>query len=64
MALNERNYENLTFNPFKNQENILLNNDIDPDKNIFDEHAFLNINAEYFSVEESKTKLSIVFLIN
>ena len=46
MALNERNYENLTFNPFKNQENILLNNDMDPDKNIFDEHAFLNINAE------------------
>ena len=58
MALNESNYENLTFNPFKNQENILLNNDMDPDKNIFDEHAFLNINAEYFSVEESKTKLS------
>ena len=32
MALNERIYENLTFNQFKNQENIPLNNDIDPDK--------------------------------
>ena len=34
MTVNERNFDNLTFNPFANQGNILLNDNIGPD-NIF-----------------------------
>ena len=46
------NFENKTFNPFFNQGSILLNNNCDPDENLFDENAFLKINAQYFSLEE------------
>ena len=58
MTLNERNFDNLTFNPFANQGNILLNDNIDPDNNFFDENTFLSINAQYLSVEESNSKLT------
>ena len=52
MALNERKYENLTFNQFKNQENSLLNNNIDPDKKkvlVPTTHSFL-LNMLIFAV--------------
>ena len=52
------NFENLTFNPFSNQENILLNNDFDPDKHILDENAFLSLNVEYYTVEDINNKLN------
>ena len=55
------NFENLSFNPFSNQENILLNNDFDPDKHLFDENAFLSLNAEYYTVEDIKNKLNSSF---
>ena len=59
MAINNENsFENLTFNPFSNQENILLNNNFDPDENFFDKNSFSKINAQYFSVDETNIKLS------
>ena len=58
MTVNERNFDNLTFNPFANQGNILLNDNIDPDNKFFDENTFLSINAQYLSVEESNSKLT------
>ena len=51
-------FENLNFNPFSEQESILLNSNFDPDNNFFDENIFHNINASYLSEEEVKIKLS------
>ena len=51
-------FENLNFNPFSEQESILLNSNFDPDNNFFDENIFQNINASYLSEEEVKIKLS------
>ena len=56
MTLNENNFENLTFNPF---ENNILCDKIDPNDTFFDEEAFLSMNAQYVSVDESKIQLSI-----
>ena len=33
-------FENLNFNPFSEQESILLNSNFDPDNNFFDENIF------------------------
>ena len=51
------NFENILFNPFCKQEKILLNNNLDPDNNFSEEKIFLNINAQYFSVEETKANI-------
>ena len=55
-----KTFENFTFNPFSNQEDILLNNNFDPDENFFNENTFLRLNAEYYSVEETEAKLSTI----
>ena len=52
------NFENLIFDSFLNQENILTNNSFDPDSNFFNENIFQTLNANYFSEEEAKFKLS------
>ena len=52
------NFENLNFNPFLKQKNILINNDFDADNNFFNENTFQNLNANYFSEEEFKDKLN------
>ena len=46
------NVENEGFKPFSNQENILLNNNFDPDENFFDKNDFSKINAQYYSLDE------------
>ena len=51
-------YENIYFNPFSDQGNVLTNNNLDPDDNFFDEENFSNINAQYFSVEETKSHIN------
>ena len=53
MAQNETNFESVTFNPFEN--NKFEDN---PYNNLFDEEAFLSINAQYVSVDEAKNKLN------
>ena len=44
--MTETNFENEGFNPFSNQENILLNKNFDPDDN------FSKVNAQYYSLDE------------
>ena len=48
-------FENLIFSPFDLQ-NILLNNNNDPDDNFFNKNRFSDTN--YFTIEETKSKLS------
>ena len=52
-----QNFETLSFNPFDNEENILLNDNSDPDKHLFTENDVLKINEKFYSVNETKTKL-------
>ena len=54
----QESFENITFDPFEVKNKIMLNNNADPDDNFFDENAFISMNAQYVSVQESKTKLS------
>ena len=49
-------FQNTNFNPFNQGENILLNNDSDPDFNLFSD-SNLNINTPYLTSDEVKTAL-------
>ena len=46
--MSTEDFENLPFNTFGN-ENILLNNSFDPDRNFFNTHGFTN--TTYFTPE-------------
>ena len=48
------NFESVNFNPFETSKSILLNNDFDPDNNLFNEDCFQNLNAKYFTINETK----------
>ena len=55
--MNKQNstFETLKFNPY-DSENLLLDNNSDPDENFFKESYFADTN--YFSAEEAKLKMS------
>ena len=55
--MNKQNsmFENLKFSPY-NSENLLLDNNNDPDGNFFKESYFADTN--YFSTEKAKLKIS------
>ena len=48
-------FENLKFNPFHLNNNILLNNLTDPDVNLFNENQ--NMDTPYLDINEAKNKL-------
>ena len=52
------NFENLSFNPFSIENNLLLHNISDPDINLFNENNLQNMSTPYLSVETTKDKLS------
>ena len=51
------NFENKSFNPFLNSENILLNHNQDPDEHFLNKSDLKRLMLQYFSVEESEQKL-------
>ena len=55
--MNKQNstFETLKFSPY-DSENLLLDNNSDPDENFFKESYFVDTN--YFSAEEAKLKIS------
>ena len=52
--MNTEDFENLTFNTFDN-ENILLDDSLDPDTNFFNMHGFTN--TTYFTPETLKAMI-------
>ena len=53
--MDDLNFENITFNPFRSTD-ILLNNDNDPDTNFFDSNDFENI-SKYLNPNEAYEEL-------
>ena len=49
------NFEDISFNPFETQ--VLLDDNSDPDRILFNEQYFHSIEAGYYSVEDAKSKL-------
>ena len=57
MESNLDSFENLKFNPFSLNDNILVKNLNDPDQNFFNENKMQNLDTPYFDINEVKTKL-------
>ena len=55
-AIQQKYFETLNFNPFQNPD-ILLNNNVDPDINLFNEESFQKLNGNYYTLEDIKSKL-------
>ena len=53
---------NLKFNPFLTDNNLLLNNLIDPGVNLFKEKNFQNLDTSNLTDESIKTKPKYIFL--
>ena len=51
-------FENLKFNPFNRDNNLLITNLTDPDVNLFNENNFQNMDTPYLDINEVKNKLS------
>ena len=57
------NFESVNFNPFETSKSILLNNDFDPDNNLFNEDCFQNRNAKYLLLTKQKIHFKILIQI-
>ena len=55
-TIQQQTFETLNFNPFQNPD-ILLNNNVDPDINLFNEESFQKLNGNYYTLEDIKSKL-------